>query len=425
MFKYLRTAALGVAGVVLLGVALYQIPAVQSRVSWRYEVWSAYLQNTIHPVGTMPPPPASTAQATLPLLPSLPPPTGTDTPAAAPGATPSPTAAPLPSQVSLPSPAYELQGINNCGPATLTMYLRMYGWGGKQNDIAQVIKPIPQDRNVNPDELVYFVRNNAGWLDAEFRVGGDLDLLKSLLAAQFPVMIEEASKLDPKDANGPTDDLWDGHYLLLTGYDDAAGTFTAQDPLRGADQKIPYANLLTHWKAFNYVYILVYTPDAQGQVQAILGSNWNPDQNRQNALASGQAAAAADPKDPFAWFNLGSNLVYFQRYTEAAQAFDQAYAIGLPQRMTRYQFSPFFAYYYTDRIDYLIQLTEFTYKPIPGYYAEEALLWHGYALYRQGNPLGAKADWDKALAVHPNYCDAEYAINNYIQATYNLNSCVP
>ena len=75
------------------------------------------------------------------------------------------------------------------------MTLRMYGWEGDQYDIAKVIKPVDQDRNVNPDELRYYVLNEAGWLRAEMRVAGDMNLLKGLLAANYPVIIEEASTL--------------------------------------------------------------------------------------------------------------------------------------------------------------------------------------------------------------------------------------
>jgi len=116
-------------------------------------------------------------------------------------------------------------------------------------------------------------------------------------------------------------------------------------------------------------------------------------------------------------------LVYFERYEEAAQAFDTAFTIGLPQRMTRYQFWPFYAYYNADRIDYLLQLTENTYKVINGQYSEEALLWHGYALMRKGDGKGAAADWNKALRVHPGYCDAERAINEFVAPTYDLTGC--
>ena len=417
MFRSKRLLLWSMAGIFLLGAVAYQLPFVKSRVDWRYEVWSTYLKNVVDPVGQMPTPIPSTPFATFTPMP----PTATlvDTP------TPSPTPVPLPAQAILPSPPYEVQGINNCGPATLSMTLHMYGWQGNQTDIANVIKPLPQDRNVNPDELRYFVLNEAGWLRAEVRVAGDLRLLKTLLAANYPVIIEEASTLLPEDANGPHDDLWDAHYLLVTGYDDAAGMVTAQDPLRGPDKKIAYDTLMSDWKPFNYLYMVIYLPQDEAQVQSILGSDWDADQNRQKALQIAQAATTADPGDKFAWFNLGATLTYFERYQEAAEAFDKAFTIGLPQRMTRYQFWPFVAYFNADRIDYLLQMTENTYQVINGNYSEEALLWHGYGLLRKGDNGGALADWNKALKVHPDYCDAEKAINNYIQPSYSLTGCSP
>ena len=84
------------------------------------------------------------------------------------------------------------------------MTLSMYGWQGSQDDIAKIIKPVEQDRNVNPDELQYFVLNEAGWLRAEYRVAGDLQVLKRLLAANYPVVIEEASTLDPAGCQRPS-----------------------------------------------------------------------------------------------------------------------------------------------------------------------------------------------------------------------------
>ena len=270
----------------------------------------------------------------------------------------------------LTSPAYEKQDINNCGPAVLSMTLRMYGWEGTQFDIANIIKPIKQDRNVNPEELRYYILNEAGWLKAEYRVAGTLDLLKRLLAADYPVIVEVAAKIDQQDANGPNDDLWDAHYLLVNGYDEAEKTFLVQDsqhgPEKDADKKIPYDTLLADWKPFNYLYMVIYFPQDEAEVQSILGIDWDPDLNRQNALDIANAAITTDPEDAFAWFNLGSMLTYFERYQEAVQAFDQAFTIGLPQRMTRYQFYPFFAYFNADRIDYLLEITEKTYKPING-----------------------------------------------------------
>lgn len=418
MMNRMRMFVLGAAGLILLAVLVFQIPAVKARLDWRYEVWSTYVQNAVDPVGRMPTPLPSTPFATFTPAPSTPTPAATEAPTS--------TLAPLPTEVTLPSPKYQVQGINNCGPAALAMTLNMYGWKGNQEDIAAIIKPVPQDRNVNPDELRYFVLNEAGWLRAEYRVAGNIDVVKRLLAARYPVLIEEASTLQPEDALGPRDDLWDAHYLLITGYADAGGgTVTAQDPLRGPDKKIAYDQIMKDWKPFDYLYIVIYLPQDEAEVKSILGSDWDPVQNRQKALDTAQAAAAADSNDKFAWFNLGSTLVYFERYTEAAQAFDRAFTIGLPLRMTRYQFWPFAAYYNADRIDYLLQLTEDTYKLISGNYSEEALLWHGYGLMRKGDIAGAAADWNKALKVHPGYCDAEKAINDFAEGTYQLAGCSP
>lgn len=398
------------AGLFLLGILLFQIPSIRSRVIWRYEVWTTRLKNTLDPV-VIPTPIPSTPFATF----TPPPPTPTRV--AVESSTPTPTAVPLPPQAFIKSPAFEKQGINNCGPATLSMTLRMYGWDGDQYDIARIVKPVDKDRNVNPDELQYFVHNEAGWLRAEYRVAGNINLLKRLLTANYPVIIEEASKVEPEWANGPADDLWDGHYLIFNGYDDAEGVFIAQDSQFdasiGADKKIPYDRLMKDWKPFNYLFMVIYFPQDEAEVQSILGDLWDVDRSRQISMDLADADIAANPNDAFAWFNLGSDLVYFERYQEAAQAYDKAFTIGLPQRMTRYQFGPFFAYYNADRIDYLLEITEKTYKLINGWYAEEALLWHGYGLYRKGDLAGAIADWRKALEIHPGYADAIHALKNY------------
>ncbi|RME87125.1 MAG: hypothetical protein D6770_10100, partial [Anaerolineae bacterium] len=292
-------------------VLLLQIPSLQSRLAWRFEIITTYLRGVVHPAGPVPTPlPSPTARVT---------PTAAYHKKAAPtataAATPTVTPKPLPPRVALPSPAYEQQDMNNCGPATLTMALRYYGWEGDQFDISDVIKPKRPDRNVNPEELVYYVRNYAGWLRAEYRVNGDLTLLKRLLAAGYPVIIEEVFRFD--SPYWPNDDLWAAHYLLVTGYDDATRTVTGQDSFHGPDRQIPYDTLMENWKPFNYVYLLIYLPQEETELQTILGADWNPDVIRQNALTASQAATEVHPEDAFAWFNLGTNLVALERYAEA------------------------------------------------------------------------------------------------------------
>lgn len=401
--------ALALAGFLLLSVLVYQIPNVKSAVDWRTEKFGLYVKNVLNPPGPVPTAlptttPFPTEEGTLTH-------TTTPEPALTPTSPASPTAAsaPLPAQVTLDPPAWEQQTPNNCGPATLSMALRMYGWTGTQTEIADQIKPVLQDRNVNPEELAWYVRNNAGWLNIEYRVAGDLPLLKRLLAARYPVIVESVTSLDPNDALGPNDDLWAAHYLLLTGYDDDAQTFTVQDSYHGANLTVAYSQLETDWKAFNNLYIVFYLPQEQAELQSILGADWDADANRQRALELAQAETQAAPQDTFAWFNLGSNLVYFERYNDAANAYDKSREIGLPLRMFRYQFGPFIAYFQSNRNDDLLALTDYARGVTE--MSEETWLWYGWALYRKDDFKGARAAWNKALEIRPGYVDAQYALN--------------
>ncbi|HKJ27609.1 MAG TPA: C39 family peptidase, partial [Anaerolineales bacterium] len=319
---------------------------------------------------------------------------------------PTTTPAPLPESVILEPPAWQRQDINNCGPATLAMYLNYYGWEGDQFDIQAVIKPERADRNVNIEELAYFAWNYAGWLNLTYRVGGDIELMKTFIASGIPVMIEEGDRL--AESYWPDDDMWAGHFLLLTGYDDDEGVFIAQDSFRQPDLKVAYADTDYRWKHFNRVFIVAYLPDQEAAVQSILGDDWDVSTNRQQALETAQAEIDADPNDALAWFNLGSNLVYFERYEEAAEAYDQARSIGLPQRMFRYQLGAFHAYFHSGRYDELLALAEHTLQITPN--LEEANLWKGWALYNLGNNQGAIEFFRNAYWANPNSVDAQYAL---------------
>lgn len=396
-------------GLVLSAWVVYQIPPIHNRLSWRIDFGKAYLRGLIDPVDPLPTalPEPEVSIVKLPtntpartLTPSV-------TPTRRVSPTPSPSPTPLLESASLPSPDWEKQDINNCGPASLAMYLRFYGWEGDQTDIADLLKPYREDRNVNVEELDYYVRTRAGWLNVAYRVGGDLALLKQLISAGIPVLIEESFYFD--EPFWTNDDLWAAHYLLVTGYDDPTQMFTGQDSFHGPDQQIPYEKLDEYWKAFNRVYFLVYLPHQEDTLQAILGPNWEVDANREHALEVARAETESDPEDAFAWFNLGTNLMYFERYSESTVAYDKSRELGLPQRMLRYQFGPFIAYFHSGKLDDLIALTEYAMEITPN--AEEALLWHGWAMYRKGRTADAIDDFIQALEYNPSYLDAQYALD--------------
>jgi hypothetical protein len=411
-----RITVFAIIGFALLALGLYQLPAVRSRLEWRLDAAGAFVRVALNPVGEVPAPlPLPVVHTTReaitgPLQPTVPTLTAQVqptmmSPVESPAPMPSPTA--LPQTVKLPAPAFERQDWNACGPATLAMHLHMYGWEGDQFTVSEEIKPNRRDRNVNVEELAAYVITSVPGLSVKYRVGGDLAMLKRLLAAGFPVMIEESFTLP--EAFWFEDDLWSGHYLLLTGYDDAAQTFIAQDSYIGRNQIVRFASLETSWKTFNRVYLVLYPPDEEDVVAGVLGAEWNRDANRQHALEAAQTAVEANPADSFAWFNLGTNLVYFERYAEAAQAYDRVRELGMPQRMLRYQFGPFHAYFHAGRTEDLLAMTEYSLKSTPN--SEETLLWQGWGLYRMGDREGALASFNEALAVNPRYGDAQYAIN--------------
>ncbi len=391
-------------GTILVGLLLagiYQIPSVKFNLEWRIDAAFGIVRGWIFPHDVLPTPSGATVITTPPT--SAPSPTS-DVLQSVSSPTPAPTPIPLPESVMLPSPAWEKQDWNNCGPATLAIALRFYGWEGDQFEISDLLKPDRGDKNVNIEEMIYFVRTRAGWLEADFRVGGTIETLKRFLAMGYPVVVEKGYVIV---SDGP-DNGWAGHYMLLTGYDDSRQVFVGQDSFIGPDREITYTDLEEAWRAFNHVFMYVYPVSDPAPLESILGPDFDADVNRERALERAQREIEIDPEDEYSWFNLGSNLVYFERYIEAADAYDTALILGLPWRFTRYQFGPYIAYFHSGRTEDVIALTEATLQRTAK--AEEARLWQGWAYYRLGDVGAAIEDFRTALIINPNYLDAHYAL---------------
>src|SRR6185503_12236839 len=308
---------LWLGGFILLGLLAFTVWKFDA-LEWRAHEVRGWWLDLVNPGGEqlptpIPPTPGEAVSPRTTLQPGFDGASEPTVPPTAP-ATPAPTPTPItlvepPASVTLSAVKWEKQGINNCGPATLTMYLRYYGWQGAQDDVAGVVHPNKLDKNVRWDELVYYVKTNAGWLDALFRVGGSIDQMKLFMANGYPVVIETGYEI-PNTG-------WVGHYMLLTGYDDEKQVFIVQDATAGANQNVPYEKIDTYWQQFNRLYILVFPPGDVDRINAMLGEDAGEKANRERALEAAQAEVDDDPDNPFAHFNLGSNLNYFDRYQEA------------------------------------------------------------------------------------------------------------
>ena len=335
----------------------------------------------------------------------------TPTPALPPTATPWP----VPSAARMTGFTHVFQEWNNCGPATMVMALTHFGRVLSQRDTALVLRPDPEDRNVTPAEMAAFVNNTQDGLRAVARVNGDLPLLKRLLANNVPVIIEIG--FDPPGEYRWLG--WYGHYLLPVAYDEAAGQVwvydswlgTSEVPQTNADANgriLSEADLEADWNQFNHSYIVLYEAAQEELVTQLLGDALDDEAMWAASLARAQADAARDPGNAFYWFNLGSTYNALGRYEEAATAFDQARAIGLPWRMLWYQFGPYEAYYRAGRYDDVVLLTQTTLQDRP--YFEESYYYLGLAQSALGDNATARQNLEKAHALNPSFAPAEKAL---------------
>jgi len=335
-----------------------------------------------------------------------------------PSLTPTPAATPLPERVELEGVIYEDQHgsrRNYCAPANLSMALSYWGWKGDKYLVGPVVKPDNEDKNVMPYELEDYVHNDTG-LGAVLRVGGDLNVLRRFIAAGYPVLVENGVYFH--DLTGVVS--WMGHYRVVNGYDDAAGTFITQDSFIGADHPVPYNEMLSAWRAFNYTYLVTYPPEKEAEVMQLLGPDADETANQQNAalIASNEIYGLSGIEQYFAWFNRGSSLAALQDYGGAAAAFDESFKIyptipeaERPWRMLWYQTGPYFAYYGIERYYDLLYLADSTLAAMQGdKNLEESYYWRGMARVSLGETQAAIEDFQTSLKYHPGFEPALYQL---------------
>jgi tetratricopeptide (TPR) repeat protein len=315
-----------------------------------------------------------------------------------------PVATPLPPVVRIDGLPIIPQKFNNCGPTNLTIALQYYGLDVDQFDVAGVVRPNYEDRNVSPNELVRYVEEQTD-LRAAAYVGGDIDLLRRLIHAGFPVIIEKG--LEPDEATG-----WMGHYLTVYGYEDLTGQLLARDtylgPWRG-DGRAGYRETERYWAQFNNTFVVVFPAAREAELVALLGPTLaDPAAMWTAATTAARETARLVPGDAFAWFNLGTGLTETARltgdaalYQAAAAAYDQARLVGLPARMLWYQFGPYEAYLAVGRHADALALAEATLASQGGRNVEETYLYQGRALLLAGDAAGARAALARAAELNP------------------------
>jgi hypothetical protein len=430
--KILLLALILIPVICLLAGFTFYLPPVHDRLGWRLEDLRTKIKYALHPpekVVFVPqekvdeivratlaalPPSLTPTQLPLPTLPAPEPTQPGATAVVLPSPTPPPTPTSVPGKVLLKGAVHEYQKFNNCGPATLAVALSYWGWKDDQYVTRAYLRPgsddrgkVKDDKNVSPSEMVDFVETQTQF-KALTRVGGDKDLLKQLIAAGFPVIVEKGFE--------PPKEEWMGHYELITGFDDPRSRFITQDVYIMPDFPVSYDEVEQRWRDFNSVYIVVYPPEREAEVLSILGPQADVAANYQFAAQKAiQEIASHTGRDQFfAYFDLGSSLVGLKDYAGAAEAYDRAFSIysnipegNRPWRMLWYQFGPYEAYYHTGRYQDVINLASTTLATMSNPVLEEAYYWAGMAREALGETDRAIENLKIAVDLNPNYAAAK------------------
>ncbi|TVR23080.1 MAG: hypothetical protein EA396_04790 [Anaerolineaceae bacterium] len=303
---------------------------------------------------------------------------------------------------------WEHQRWNNCGPTTITIAMSYYGWTRDQFYAQDRIRPNREDRNVSPHEMARFV-NEYSDLRAIWRYGGDLDMLRRVIAAGYPVIVERGHMFGGYE--------WLGHYQALVGYDDNERNFIIMDSFLGQNTngepiQETYEEVDDGWREFNRVFIVLFPPDEEAAVMRLLGGERATlEDSAAHALEIAQAEAQRNREDAFAWFNIGTSLTVLGRHDQAARAYDQATNLRqLPWRMYWYQFGIFEAYYKVGRYDDVMQLVETNLSNVGGRHVEETYYWQGRVLAARGDTAGARNAFNRALSNNRFFVEAREAL---------------
>ncbi len=294
------------------------------------------------------------------------------------------------SKALLPGSKWIAQTFNNCGPATTSMVLQYFGYDVSQSETKSKLRTNEDDKNVFTYEMADYMRKDYG-VESKLLYGGDINLLKKLIANGFYVVVENWLH--------PNEDI--GHVTIIRGFDDEQGVLIADDSYIGNNITYPYEQFSkTQWKAFNYEYLPVYKAGSEDLLRAIVGSSWEEKTMYKKAAEKAESEIAKDQNDMHAWFNLGTSRYGLKDYQAAKQAFEKSHSLGWPRRMLWYQIQPIQTFNtlgeYQKALEYA-DIALWSNDSFAEVHLEKAIAYKGL-----GNKQKAREEVDRALFFYPN-----------------------
>jgi len=294
------------------------------------------------------------------------------------------------------------QTFNNCGPATLSMVLSFYGKEVSQKELGDLMRPYQIPSGDNDDKTI-FTSEFSDWaqkygFSAVSRVNGDIDILKKFTANGIPVVVKTWLKVG--------EDI--GHFRIVRGFDDTKQVIIQDDSYDGPNKKISYYDFLSIWQPFNYAYIIVYTPDLEEKVLAIVGEDVDESTNWNKALARAEKERELTPENIYPLFNLSTTAYHLGDYKKSVEAFEQVENL-LPRRMLWYQIEPILAYQKLLNYSRVFEITD---KILAGgnHAFSELYLIRGEVYLSQGEKDKAKTEFEQAVSYNKNLEKARQAL---------------
>jgi hypothetical protein len=213
------------------------------------------------------------------------------------------------------------QSLNNCGPAAVVMALSTVGVDVNQETARLALRGTDVRRGMGPQGVGPWVAENFG-LRSTWRNNGTHETLKTLVANGFAPMVTQWMQ-EPTVSRV-------SHWRTVRGYDDARSVFYVNDSMLGNNIPLSYDFFARNWQSFSYRYMVIYKPEDEKLLKAIVGDQWN-DMIMRRALYERNKADAHAQNTNFAWLAYGEAAYAFGMFEEAVAAFEKGLAMGSSQ----------------------------------------------------------------------------------------------
>jgi tetratricopeptide (TPR) repeat protein len=295
-----------------------------------------------------------------------------------------PTLPPSESAKILTGGTHVFQTFNNCGPASLSMALSYYGIKASQHELGDILRPYQVASGDNDDKTTTFAEMDHLAQTYGFtifvRPNGNSEIVKNFINLGIPVIAKTWTK--------PNEDI--GHFRVIKGYDDVAGTFVQDDSLQGKNLTYSYEDFNVLWEAFGYQYLVLVPSEKVEMAKVILGEDLDESVAWEKLLASDTAE-----------FNKLVSLYRLGRYQEAVGVYERI-KDSLPRRMLWYQIEPILAYQKVGSYDKVFEITNHLIENGNRAFSEAYQI-RGEIYESQGKTEEAKAEFEKVLMYNKNF----------------------